>query len=84
MSAAGSLGQSAKRVVKKSGLMGLSAAVFSSRRREDMVRWLRGQKRIVVDPQRVPEPLKHQERSDFGDVLQYTLLSIDRKAKGEK
>ena len=83
MSAAGSPEQSAKRVVKKSGLIGLSAAVFQARRREDSYKWLLGQKKLFIDPIRVPKEWMEWPTSDFWDAMQYAWLSRHHK-KGNK
>lgn len=78
MSAAGSPEQSAKRVVSKCGLMGLSAAVFQSRRQANMIQWLRRQERIYIDPMRMPKKWMEWSGNDFWDTMQYALLSKHR------
>lgn len=79
MSAADSPEQSAKRVVKKSGLIGLSAAVFQSKRKA--INWLREQKRIYIDPMGVPKQLLDRsfEGDDAWDAMQYSLITKNHK-----
>ena len=83
MSAADSPEQSAKRVVSKCGLMGLSAAVFQCRQQTDMVKWLRGQKKIYIDLRKMPEGWREwlQKGDDFWSVIQYALLTKNKKER---
>lgn len=81
MSAADSLEQSAKRVVTSSGLIGLSAAVFQTQRKADIIKWLRGQKRIYIDPMRIPKQLLEGSPTggDAWDAMQYSLIMKNHK-----
>ena len=81
MSAAGSPEQSAKRVVSKCGLIGLSAAVSQVRRREDSYKWLRGQKKLYIDPIRVPKEWMEWPSNDFWDATQYALITKNKKRR---
>lgn len=86
MSAVGSPEQSAKRVVSKCGLIGLSAAVSNSpiaaKERKRRIQWL-GELLKSSDTIRIPSSwhlgYELYPRDDFGDALEYALHTRKEK-----
>lgn len=86
MSAAGSPEQSAKRVVSKCGLIGLSAAVSHRKRQKNLISWLRGERKICIEPTRIPKCWMDwcTNGSDSWDAMQYALLQHKKNKKRNK
>ena len=86
MFAAGSPEQSAKRVVSKCGLMGLSAVVSHRKRRKNLISWLRGERKICIDSTRIPKCWTEwrPDRSDFGDAMQWALITRSKTSETKR
>ena len=77
MSAADSPEQSAKRVVSKCGLMGLSAVVSLGKRQKNLISWLRREREICIEPTRISKWWMEwcPDGSDFWDAMQWSLIT---------